>query len=228
MKTFKQYLAESENKIQLNEYDTVPSGWDQWVGSGAKLSTVPPPKGNYQEVPSPDPKEPGTWYLLRPAPPSKWQYNPVKPMFWQPLPPGKGSVPSPQVGDDRMGTLVNRFLDKNGNVPADGEVSRWLKTLPQDQYNAWADESGTSSGSGPRWEYEINPKYKNQINNKSGSNKSDPKVKELQDRILTKDPNALPKFGADGQMGPETRAAMTRLGIKESLELQRILDIAKF
>jgi len=56
----------------------------------------------------------------------------------------------------------------------------------------------------------------------------DPKVKELQDRILAKDPNALSKYGADGRMGPETRAAMARLGIKESLELQRILDIAKF
>ena len=62
----------------------------------------------------------------------------------------------------------------------------------------------------------------------SRSDKSDPKVKELQDRILAKDPTALPKFGADGQMGPETRGAMARLGIKESLELQRILDIAKF
>ena len=60
------------------------------------------------------------------------------------------------------------------------------------------------------------------------SAKSDPKVKELQDKILAKDPNALPKFGADGVMGKETRAAMQRLGIKESLELQRILDIAKF
>lgn len=59
----------------------------------------------------------------------------------------------------------------------------------------------------------------------SPSTKFDPKVKELQDRILAKDPNALPKYGADGRMGSETRAAMQRLGIKESLELQRILDI---
>lgn len=221
MKTFKDYLAET---IQLNEYDTVPSGWSQFSGGGNK--TVAPPKGNYQEVPSPDPRESGTWYLLRPAPPSKWPYNPVKTMYWQPV--DNGGVPSPQVGDDRMGTLVNRWLDKNGKVPGDGEVSRWLKTLPQDQYNAWADESGTSSGSGPRWEYEINPKYKDQINNKSGSNNSNSNVKDIQDRILAKDPKALPKFGADGQMGPETRAAMARLGIKESLELQRILDIAKF
>lgn len=60
------------------------------------------------------------------------------------------------------------------------------------------------------------------------SSKFDQKVKDLQDRILAKDPKALPRFGADGQMGPETRAAMQRLGIKESLELQRILDIARF
>ena len=65
-------------------------------------------------------------------------------------------------------------------------------------------------------------------NSPGTSAKSDPKVKELQDRILAKDPNALPKFGADGVMGKETRAAMQRLGITESLELQRILDIAKF
>jgi len=57
------------------------------------------------------------------------------------------------------------------------------------------------------------------------SAKFDPKVKELQDRILAKDPKALPRFGADGRMGKETRAAMQRLGIKESLELQRILDL---
>jgi hypothetical protein len=52
-------------------------------------------------------------------------------------------------------------------------------------------------------------------------------VKAIQDRILAKDPNALPKFGADGKMGRETRAAMARLGIKESSELQRIIDIAR-
>lgn len=45
---------------------------------------------------------------------------------------------------------------------------------------------------------------------------ADPKVQELQKRILAKDPNALPKYGADGHMGPETQAAMTRLGISES------------
>ena len=62
----------------------------------------------------------------------------------------------------------------------------------------------------------------------AASAKSDPKVKELQDRILAKDPRALPKYGADGVMGKETQAAMQRLGIKESLELQRIIDLAKF
>jgi hypothetical protein len=56
----------------------------------------------------------------------------------------------------------------------------------------------------------------------------DQKVKDIQDRILAKDPKALPRFGADGRMGKETQAAMARLGIKESLELQRILDISKF
>ena len=57
----------------------------------------------------------------------------------------------------------------------------------------------------------------------------DPKVKELQDKILAKDPNALPKYGADGLMGPETRAAMQRLGIKsDDSTLQRMKDLARF
>jgi hypothetical protein len=38
-------------------------------------------------------------------------------------------------------------------------------------------------------------------------------VKDLQNLILARDPDALPKYGADGRMGPETRAAMKRLGI---------------
>jgi hypothetical protein len=41
----------------------------------------------------------------------------------------------------------------------------------------------------------------------------DPKVKALQDKILAKDPNALPKYGADGRMGSETQAAMKKYGI---------------
>lgn len=41
----------------------------------------------------------------------------------------------------------------------------------------------------------------------------DPKVKEIQDKILAKDPNALPKYGADGIMGIETQIAMKKLGI---------------
>jgi hypothetical protein len=46
----------------------------------------------------------------------------------------------------------------------------------------------------------------------------DPKVQALQKRILAKDPNALPRFGADGKMGPETQAAMKKTGISESQE----------
>lgn len=64
----------------------------------------------------------------------------------------------------------------------------------------------------------------------SSANNSGPKldiVKDLQDLILAKDPNALPKYGADGKMGDETRAAMKKLGIAESSELQRILDLAR-
>ena len=43
--------------------------------------------------------------------------------------------------------------------------------------------------------------------------KFDPKVKAIQDKILAKDPNALPKYGADGKLGQETQTAMKRLGI---------------
>jgi len=53
-------------------------------------------------------------------------------------------------------------------------------------------------------------------------------VKDLQDLILAKDPDALPEFGADGKMGPETRAAMKKLGIVEITELQRIIDLARY
>ena len=38
----------------------------------------------------------------------------------------------------------------------------------------------------------------------------DPKVKDMQEEILAKDPNALPRFGADGKLGPETAAAMAK------------------
>lgn len=38
-------------------------------------------------------------------------------------------------------------------------------------------------------------------------------VEKLQKMMLAKDPNALPKHGADGKMGPETIAAAKRLGI---------------
>ena len=38
----------------------------------------------------------------------------------------------------------------------------------------------------------------------------DPKVKDMQEEILAKDPNALPRFGADGTLGPETAAAISK------------------
>lgn len=43
--------------------------------------------------------------------------------------------------------------------------------------------------------------------------KYSPEVEKLQQLMLSKDPNALPKHGADGKMGPETIAAAKRLGI---------------
>ena len=38
----------------------------------------------------------------------------------------------------------------------------------------------------------------------------DPKVQVMQNAILAKDPRALPKFHADGKLGPETAAAMAK------------------
>jgi hypothetical protein len=38
----------------------------------------------------------------------------------------------------------------------------------------------------------------------------DPEIQAMQKKILAKDPNALPKYGADGRMGPETQAALAK------------------
>lgn len=38
----------------------------------------------------------------------------------------------------------------------------------------------------------------------------DPEIQAMQKKILAKDPNALPKHGADGRMGPETQAALAK------------------
>jgi hypothetical protein len=43
-----------------------------------------------------------------------------------------------------------------------------------------------------------------------GNATPDPEILTIQKKILAKDPNALPKHGADGLMGPETQAAMTK------------------
>jgi hypothetical protein len=51
--------------------------------------------------------------------------------------------------------------------------------------------------------------------NAVGSRKSapNPTIIQIQKKILAKDPNALPKFGADGRMGTETQTAMKKYGI---------------
>ena len=48
----------------------------------------------------------------------------------------------------------------------------------------------------------------------SGKLQYNPEVEKIQQMILKKDPKALPKYGADGKMGPETITAAQRLGIK--------------
>lgn len=50
------------------------------------------------------------------------------------------------------------------------------------------------------------------------------KVKELQNLILQFDKKALPKFGADGDFGSETEAALVKLTGKKTINSQSELD----
>jgi hypothetical protein len=76
-------------------------------------------------------------------------------------------------------------------------------------------------------------KGSSQSNNDGGSNDKFPlqkgsngdKVKELQNAIMVKNANLLPKFGADGDFGSETEAAVVKLLNKKTVDSQS--DITK-
>ena len=78
----------------------------------------------------------------------------------------------------------------------------WIPALGLDMVNVGRDLSGASArpGTAPAGQgAKAGPK--------------DPKVAHIQNKILAIDPNALPKFGADGRMGAETRAAMQKYNV---------------
>jgi hypothetical protein len=53
------------------------------------------------------------------------------------------------------------------------------------------------------------------------------KVKELQNALLSKDPNCLPKYGADSDFGSETEAALIKITGKSTVNSQEELDKIK-
>ena len=55
----------------------------------------------------------------------------------------------------------------------------------------------------------------------------DPKVQTMQKAILAKDPRALLKFGADGKLGPETAAAMTKYPDIANLYIKTLMTTGK-
>jgi len=131
--------------------DILPSNWTHMVpASKIGQASIQIPKGNYKEIPNPSPGGTGTVYLLRPLSPTKWEFNPTKIMIWEPA--WNGVWLSPQIGDNRKGVIATRFVDKNGKIPAAGVLSKWLKSLPQAEYDAWYNETG-GGGGGPRWAY---------------------------------------------------------------------------
>jgi len=135
--------------------DVVPSNWTHMVPA-SKIDQVMKsgiPKGNYKEIPNPMVGGTGTVYLLRPLPPpTKWEINPIKAMWWRPAP-GPGGWLSPQIGDNRRGTIDTLFVDKNGKCPTPEAFHKWHSSLTKDQKNAWENGGGGGGGGGVRWAY---------------------------------------------------------------------------
>ena len=109
------------------------------------------------------------------------------------LVPGLGWIPAVGLGAWQAGRELSGATDKYDN--------------PENTVDPKTGKPATQSG-------QPNP---------PGAGPVDPKVKALQQRILAKDPNALPKYGADGRMGAETQAAMQRLKIQENTMPQKSL-----
>ena len=125
----------------------------------------------------------------------------------------QGAYDSYKKGD-YLGAALNGLSGAFSLVPGLG----WIPAVGLGAWQAGRELSGATD------------KYDNPEGNQGGQTTAPPgagpvdsKVKALQQRILAKDPNALPKYGADGRMGPETQAAMARLKIQETTMPQKSL-----
>jgi len=135
----------------------------------------------------------------------------------------QGAYDSYKKGD-YLGAALNGLSGAFSLVPGVG----WIPALGLGAWQAGRELSGaTDKYDNP--ENKVDPKtgkpaaQSGQPTPPPGAGPVDPKVKELQQRILAKDPNALPKYGADGRMGTETQAAMQRLKIQETTMPQKSL-----
>jgi len=120
----------------------------------------------------------------------------------------QGAIDSYKKGD-YLGAALNGLSGAFSLVPGLG----WVPALGLGAWQAGRELSGATD------------KYDNPEAPAAAGQGGKPTqdVKALQQRILAKDPNALPKHGVDGRMGPETRAAMQRLNIKENTMPQKSL-----
>ena len=118
---------------------------------------------------------------------------------------------------DYLGAALNGLSGAFSLVPGVG----WIPAVGLAAWQAGREMSGaTDKYDNPGSDQ---PATQSGQPNPPGAGPVDPKVKALQQRILAKDPKALPKYGVDGRMGPETRAAMQRLQIQETIMPQKSL-----
>lgn len=125
----------------------------------------------------------------------------------------QGAYDSYKKGD-YLGAALNGLSGAFSLVPGLG----WIPAVGLGAWQAGRELSGATdkydNPEGGEQGAQTNPPVTGPVN---------PSVKALQQRILAKDPKALPKHGADGRMGPETQAAMQRLNIKETTMPQKSL-----
>ena len=129
----------------------------------------------------------------------------------------QGAYDSYKKGD-YLGAALNGLSGAFSLVPGLG----WIPALGLGAYQAGRELSGATDKYNKPKDGQQGGQQGGQTN-PPGAGPVDPKVKALQQRILAKDPKALPKYGADGRMGPETRAAMQRLKIQETTMPQKSL-----
>ena len=129
------------------------------------------------------------------------QYQKIKDQL--PPPPGAEETKGKTTYASSMGDRVGKMLGSVTKGAVDA-ISSGINSF-KSAFKGNKDKDSTADNKGPKLDI----------------------VKDLQDLILARDPDALPKYGADGKMGDETRAAMKKLGIVESTELQRIIDLAR-